>query len=201
MIRSDRSGPEPGDEAGKSPTGEGERLFVSVALPEGLKKELAGLAAPARGLAWTRPSNLHLTLRFIGPVPRDGIGRIEERLAEIRVGAFIVPVEGVGSFPPGGSPRVIWVGVGRGHPHLFQLRQRPDDAVLAAGIDLDVRHFQPHITVARCSPEGAPAASDWLRKHREYSGAPFRVKAFDLCSSRLLPQGAEHAVRRSYPLA
>jgi 2'-5' RNA ligase len=186
MIRGNRNGPAAGDEA---------------ALPAGLKEELAGLAEPSRELAWTPREKLHLTLRFIGPVPPDGIERIEEHLAKVRVASFIVPVEGVGSFPPGSSPRIIWVGVGKAHPHLFQLRQRLDDAVLAAGIDLDVRHFQPHITVARCSAEGAPAASAWLRRHREYSGAPFRVKAFDLCSSRLLPQGAEHVLRRSYPLA
>jgi 2'-5' RNA ligase len=195
------NGPDAGDAAGESPPGEGERLFVSVALPEGLRGELAGLAAPGRGLAWTPREKLHLTLRFIGPVPPEGIARIEEHLAKIQIASFIVPVEGVGSFPPGGTPRVIWIGVGKAHPHLFQLRQRLDDAVLAAGIDLDVRHFQPHITVARCSAEGAPAAADWRRKHREYTGAPFRVTAFDLCSSRLLAQGAEHALRRRYPLA
>ncbi len=200
MIRREGNGPEAENESADRPKGEGERLFVAVELPAGLMKELAGLGAPARRLAWTPTAKLHLTLRFIGPVPPEGIARIEERLASIEVGTFVVPVEGVGSFPPGGSPRVLWVGVGQGHPHLFQLRQRLDDAVLAAGVDLDVRHFQPHITLARGSAEGAPAAAIWLRRLRDYSGASFRVKAFDLCSSRLLAHGAEHSLRRRFPL-
>jgi 2'-5' RNA ligase len=178
----------------------GERLFVALDLPEGVRADVAALADPARGVAWTRPEQLHLTLRFIGEVPPDTVGRIEERLAAIRVGAFILPIEGVGSFPPGAPPRILWVGVGGGHPHLFQLRQRLDDAVLAAGADLDVRHFQPHVTVARCTAEGGPAAAAWLRRHREFASAPFRVKAFDLCLSRWSAQGAEHGLRRRYPL-
>jgi 2'-5' RNA ligase len=183
------------------PSRPSERLFAAVALPDGVRSDVARLAEPAPGLSWTRLDQLHLTLRFIGDVGPGAAERIEERLGAVRVEAFIIPVEGVGSFPPGAPPRVLWVGVGRGHPHLFQLRQRLDDAILAAGIDLEVRHFQPHITVARCSPGGVPAATSWLRRHREYSSASFRVSAFDLCSSRLQPHGAVHALLRRYPLA
>ena len=93
------------------------------------------------------------------------------------------------------------MGVGSGHPHLFQLRQRLDDALLAAGIDLDVRHFQPHVTLARCAEGSAGAVSTWLRRHGGFETAPFRVTAFDLCSSRLSAEGALHTLRRRYPLA
>lgn len=177
-----------------------ERLFIALPLPDWVRAELVGLAEPVRGLSWTRPEQLHLTLRFIGEVPADRVGHVEERLAAVRVEPFIIPVEGVGAFPPKGPPRVVWVGVGAGHPHLFQLRQRVDDAVLAAGTDFDVRLFQPHITLARCAPAAAPAAATWLRLHREFSTAPFRVREFDLCSSRLSAGGAEHVLRRRYPL-
>ncbi len=178
-----------------------ERLFVALPLPDWLRTELEGLSEPLRGVAWTRPAQLHLTLRFLGDTPTDRTLRIEESLASIRVGSFILPIEGVGGFPPKGPPRVIWVGVGSGHPHLFQLRQRLDDALLAAGVDLDVRHFQPHLTLARCAEGSAGAVSTWLRKHSGFGSAPFRVTSFDLCSSRLAAQGAEHALRRRYPLA
>jgi RNA 2',3'-cyclic 3'-phosphodiesterase len=184
-----------------SPPRDTERLFIALPLPDSVRAELAGLLEPLRGVSWTRPEQLHLTLRFLGEVPAGCVERIEERLAAIRVEPFIIPVEGVGAFPPKGPPRVIWVGVGAGHPHLFQLRQRLDDAVLAAGIDFDVRFFQPHITLARCAEGAAPAASQWLRRHCEFLSASFRVKAFDLCASRLSPQSAKHTLKRRYPLA
>ncbi|HEY1763749.1 MAG TPA: RNA 2',3'-cyclic phosphodiesterase [Opitutaceae bacterium] len=188
------------DEGRGSPSGPTERLFLGVALPDGVRADVAALDEPARGVSWTRPEQIHLTLRFLGEVGPEATDGIEERLAGVRVEAFILPVEGVGLFPPGAPPRILWVGVGAGHPHLFQLRQRLDDAILAAGVDLDVRRFQPHITVGRCSAGGAPAARSWLRRHRAFSSAPFRVKAFELCSSRLLPEGAVHTVRRRFPL-
>jgi len=178
----------------------GERLFIALPLPDWVRAELAGLAEQMRGFSWTRPEQLHLTLRFIGEVPADRVEQVGERLAAVRVEPFIIPVEGVGAFPPKGPPRVVWAGVGAGHPHLFQLRQRADDAVLAAGIDFDVRFFQPHITLARCAAAAAPSAATWLRRHAEFSAAPFRVREFDLCSSRLSPHGAEHSLRRRYPL-
>ena len=195
-MEEDRWSPSEGEEAPRK-----DRLFLAVALPDGVRADVASLGESARGISWTRPEQRHLTLRFIGEAGAEAAGRIEERLAGVRVEAFILPVEGVGSFPPGAPPRILWVGVGAGHPHLFQLRQRLDDAVLAAGINLDVRHFQPHVTVARCSPGGAPAAASWLRRHRAFSSASFRVKAFDLCSSELRPEGAVHTLRRRFPLA
>jgi 2'-5' RNA ligase len=178
-----------------------ERLFTALPLPDWLRAELEGLAEPLHGVAWGRRPQLHLTLRFIGDTAADRAQRIEGGLAAIRVESFILPIEGVGVFPPKGPPKVIWVGVGSGHPHLFQLRQRMDDAVLAAGADLDVRHFQPHITVARCAGASAAAVAAWLRRHAAFAAAPFRITAFDLCSSRLSPQGAEHSLKRRYPLA
>lgn len=177
-----------------------ERLFIALPLPDWVHTELLGLSEPLRGVAWTPPGQLHLTLRFLGDTPIERIERIGESLVSIRVESFILPIEGAGVFPPKGPPRVIWVGVGTGHPHLFQLRQRMDDALLAAGIDFDVRLFHPHITLARCSEASSGAVSTWLRRHGEFLTAPFRVTAFDLCSSRLSAQGAVHTLKHRYPL-
>jgi len=164
-----------------------ERLFVALALPEPVREELASLAGPVPGVFWTRKAQLHVTLRFLGDVPAGQAERIDEKLAQIRVEPFLLPVEGLGVFPPKGPPRVLWAGVGAGHPRLYQLRQRLDDALLSAGLDLDVRS----------AGEGVSA---WLRRHRELSAPPFRVEAFDLCSSVLRPSGAEHSLKRRYPL-
>jgi 2'-5' RNA ligase len=194
---------EAGGGGAHGPAGEGglQRLFVAIPLPDSVRLDLSRLEEPLRGISWVGAQQIHLTLRFLGDVPRGRIEGIEERLAAVRVESFILPVEGVGAFPPMGPPQVIWAGVGSGHPHLFQLRQRVDDAVLAAGVDMDVRHFQPHVTLARCGRDGSPAATSWLRRHGGFSAAPFRAREFDLCSSRLTPRGAEHALLRRFVLA
>ena len=178
-----------------------QRLFVAIALPEPVRAALVALAQPLPGVAWTRPEQLHLTLRFIGDVPAEKIESVIALLTAVRVEPFLLPVEGVGAFPPKGPPRVVWIGVGHGHPHLHQLRQRVDDALLAAGlVDLDVRKFHPHVTLARCT-EHAAAAGHWLHTHRDFGAPPFRVEAFDLCASELRPGGAVHTLVQRFPLA
>jgi 2'-5' RNA ligase len=178
-----------------------ERLFVALSLPAVVRDVLATLAQPLLGLSWTRPDQLHVTLRFLGDVPADQIKGIITRLASVRVAPFILPVEGIGAFPLNRPPRVLWIGVGSGHPRLFQLRQRMDDALIAAGLELDVRTFHPHVTIARSTEDTAAAALHWLHTHRDFAAPPFQVEAFDLYSSDLKPSGAVHTLKQRFPLS
>lgn len=178
-----------------------QRLFVAIPLPPAIRAVLAGLTAPLRDVRWLRDEQLHLTLRFLGDTPNDLTDSLITRLREIRVEPFLLPVEDVGTFPPKAPPRVLWVGLGSGHPRLHQLRQRLDDAILAAGLEADLRAFQPHITLGRC-PEGAGAAvQSWLRQHRDFAGPSFRVDGFELLASDLHSSGAIHRTLARFPLA
>jgi 2'-5' RNA ligase len=177
-----------------------ERLFIAIGVPEPVRAEMVRLQRDAEGIAWAPTENLHLTLRFLGDVTAEQKSRLEERLERVQVEPFILPTEGVGAFPLKGPPSVVWCGVGSGHPRLFQLRQQVDDAVLAAGLDVDMRTFHAHITLGRCAPASAPAVKFWLQRHRDFAGAPFRVDAFGLYSSVLQPIGAKHSLRRRFAL-
>jgi RNA 2',3'-cyclic 3'-phosphodiesterase len=178
-----------------------ERMFIALTLPDAVRGALAALARPLPGVNWTRPEQLHVTLRFLGDVPGDQIEPMIARLAAVQVEPFVLPVEGVGTFPPNRPPRVLWIGVGSGHPRLFQLRQRVDDAVLASGVPLDVRTFHPHVTLARCTENAAAAIRHWLHAQRDSAAPPFRVESFDLYASELRPAGAVHTLRRRFALS
>jgi 2'-5' RNA ligase len=179
-----------------------ERLFIALAIPPPVRDALAALAQPLPGVSWTRPEKLHVTLRFLGDVPAEKIDPMIARLAAVQVAPFILPLENTGSFPPPGRPpHVLWIGVGAGHPRLFQLRQRVDDALLASGLQLDVRTFHPHVTLARCADDAAAAAGHWLHAHRETTAPPFRVEAFDLYASELRAGGAVYTLKHRFPLA
>lgn len=182
------------------PTMPTERLFIALTPPEAVRETLAHLAEPLPDVNWTRPEQLHVTLRFLGDIPAEQIEPMIDRLRQVQVAPFILPVEGVGTFPPNRPPRVIWVGVGSGHPRLFQLRQRVDDAVLASGVPLDVRTFHPHVTLARATEGAAKSVAHWLHMHREFAAPPFRVEAFELYSSELRPSGAVHTLKARFPL-
>jgi 2'-5' RNA ligase len=178
------------------------RLFVAVDPPDPIRTALAGLPHPLHGVSWTPPHQYHLTLRFIGEVPSSLRGRIEGALAPIRVEPFVLPLEGVGSFPPDRPPRVLWAGIGHGHPRLYQLRQKVDDALLGCGLDLDVKTFHPHFTLGRCGPGSRPGEiTRHLRAFASWQGPPFRVAAFTLYRSELRPAGAVHTPLRRVELA
>lgn len=178
-----------------------DRLFIAIPLPASVRDQLAALDAPMRSIAWTRPEQLHLTLRFLGDVETDWTEKMEAALSGVRVEPFLLPLAGMGAFPSRGTARVIWVGVGNGHPRLHQLRQRIDDALLGTGFPLDVRVFHPHVTLGRVKESGAPAAAaEFLKRHRDFEVAPFRVEAFQLYASQLRPGGAVHTLRREFRL-
>jgi RNA 2',3'-cyclic 3'-phosphodiesterase len=184
----------------RNPGNDSLRLFVALTLPDAVRDTLALLVQRLRGVAWTRPENLHVTMRFLGEVPVDRFDSIVERLAGIEVEPFVLPVEGVGTFPPKRPPRVLWVGVGQGHPRLHQLRQRVDDALLATGLPLDVRTFHPHVTMARCTEDAAAAVGRWLQTHRGFAAPPFRVSSFDLYESTLQRGGPVYTLKHRFPL-
>ncbi|ACB75309.1 RNA 2',3'-cyclic phosphodiesterase [Opitutus terrae] len=177
-----------------------QRLFIAVPLPPAVRDLVASLTVPLREVRWTRDEQLHLTLRFLGDTPVEQIDPLCARLAAIQVEPFLLPVERVGAFPPKASPRVIWVGVGSGHPRLHQLRQKIDDAVLACGLDADLRTFHPHITLGRCQDGARNGVQQWLRHHADFAGPSFRVDAFELYASELHSAGAIHHLRQRFPL-
>lgn len=176
------------------------RLFVAVDAPSPVVAALSAAMHPSPGFAWTRPEQLHLTLRFLGDTSAELVEPLRERLRTIRVASFILPVEGLGVFPPRGQPRVLWCGIGASHPHLHQLRQHIDDTILALGIEADLRRFVPHFTLARLGAAAQPQLPHWLRGHRDFAAPPFRVDHFKLYASELRPEGAVHTVLEEYPL-
>ncbi len=178
-----------------------ERLFISIPLPEPLREQLAGLFEPMGSIAWTRPAQLHLTLRFLGDIEGPQCGAVEAGLGRVRVEPFLLSLAGTGVFPPRGIARVVWAGVGRIPPRLHQLRQQIDDALLATGLPLDLRLFHPHVTLGRVRNGVAPgAAIEFIKRHHEFETGPFRVEVFQLCASELQPGGAVHTVKQEFRL-
>ncbi len=138
----------------------GRRLFVAVPLPAEAVAEIAsvveavrsrGLPSGAHDVRWVRLDGLHLTLRFLGPTPEE---RIDPTVRAItRAAEAAAPIEaelaGAGTFPPGGRPRTLWIGVAAGADALGGLARRVHGELEAAGWPSDDRPFRAHLTLAR----------------------------------------------------
>jgi RNA 2',3'-cyclic 3'-phosphodiesterase len=168
------------------------RLFVAIELPTGCKKALVSLDPYLNGLRWLEEGQLHLTLSFLGVVGAEAHERLCEALREVRVPPFFLPLRGVGTFNSRARPSVVWVGVGHGHPHLFALHRRIQDAVLHAGLEPDLKPFHPHVTVGRAKGISREVLQPFLRKYAETEFGMFEVTGFDLYSSLLTSERAVH---------
>ena len=168
------------------------RLFVAIDLSESTRQLLANLDPHISGVRWIEPTQMHLTLAFFGDVGDDIELALREKLAAIEFGAFFLPIVGIGTFPAKGAPKIIWIGVGKAHPHLFQIYKRVQEAALAAGLEPELRPWHPHITIARCRDVSAQSLRKFLQSNEDLDAGIIRVDAFHLYSSKLTPAGPIH---------
>jgi 2'-5' RNA ligase len=166
------------------------RLFVAIDPPDRIRRWLVELDPALPGVRWASAGQMHLTLGFFGQVSEPADAALRERLSSISFGSFVLPLQGVGAFPPKGPPKIIWIGPGTGHPHLFQIHKRVQEAALAAGLEPDLRPWHPHITLARCGKVPAAEARRFLEKNAGLDAGMFRVEEFSLYSSKLTPAGS-----------
>ena len=166
------------------------RLFVSIELPESVTNSLAQLDPHIRGVRWLEPRQMHLTLAFLGTVTAEAQETLSEKLQAISWKSFFLPLIGLGTFPSKGWPKIIWIGVGTGHPHLFQLHKRVQEALLAVGLEPDLRSFHPHVTLARCRDVSPQTIRPFLKSHADFDAGMIHVASFCLNSSQLTPNGS-----------
>jgi 2'-5' RNA ligase len=166
------------------------RLFVSIELPESVTQTLAELDPQIRGVRWLEPCQMHLTLAFLGNLGAKTQATFSEKLRVISWKPFFLPLIGLGTFPSKGWPNIIWIGVGTGHPHLFQLHKRVQEAILGAGLEPNLRSFHPHVTLARCRDVSPQTIRPFLKSHAELDAGMIHVESFVLNSSQLTSAGS-----------
>ena len=174
------------------------RLFVAVTFPDEIRETLAQICGGLPDVRWVPQDQLHLTLRFIGDVPLDQVEALEASLLAVRFEAFDAAVQGVGRFPTGGPPRVIWAGLLAGGA-LNRLVRDVDRAVMGLGYPPESKRFVPHVTLARLKNPLPPAAlSAYLKRHKGLSSDAFRVDRFVLYSSQLRKEGPVYTPEVEY---
>jgi 2'-5' RNA ligase len=176
-----------------------QRLFAALSVPEATRQLLAALDPEISGVSWSDPGQMHLTLGFFGDVSDEISAQLKKNLGAIVFKSFFLPLCGLGKFPAKGPPKVVWIGVGSGHPHLFQIYKRVQEAAFQCGLEPELRAWHPHVTLARCRavPEGA--LRKFLATKSDYDLGLIRIDSFQLYSSTLAPEGAVHTPELTVP--
>ena len=164
------------------------RLFTAIDIPDGIKLRLSALLdrlRPLAKLAWSPVENLHVTTKFIGEWPEERLEQVRHCLAAVpSPGSFEIAVRGLGWFPNGRNPRVLWAGIGVGEG-LHTLALDTERCLAVLGVPVEDRDFHPHLTLAR---RRNPVPVDRLgREVAELSSSEFgsfRAQSFFLYLSK-----------------
>lgn len=175
------------------------RLFVGIELPGAIADHLALVGGGIPGARWEDRDKLHVTVRFIGEVDGGTKRHLEDALATVHHPPFSLAVAGVGFFPPGGKPRILWAGLHEPAP-LHELHARIERALTSAGLPPEGRKYTPHVTLARLRDPPRHKVIEFLQHHALLRTAEFEVRAFQLYSSVLSPGGSKYRIEHHYPL-
>ena len=148
---------------------------------------------PLRGLPgaprWTEPARWHLTLLFLGAVPREVLPALGAGAAPVVAAAppMLLRLAGAGRFGSLRRPSVAWAGVDGDVASLTALAGGL--AELARGLDLPVeeRPFRPHLTLGRWAPR-RPADGTLTDRLAGYRGPAWPVGEVQLLESRPGPR-------------
>jgi RNA 2',3'-cyclic 3'-phosphodiesterase len=143
------------------------RTFVAVELPPDLRTAIGSLIGrlrtdlPNEGLRWSPPENIHVTLKFLGGTGEDQVAELlhalETSLSPLP--AFTLRPTGFGTFPPRGTPRVVWIGLSGEIDRLHETVEAVERALHPLGFPQEERAFSPHLTIARSPRSGATRRS------------------------------------------
>ena len=184
------------------------RVFCAIEIPEQIRQRIAQHAQqlhealPDVHASWTKPDNIHLTLKFFGNISQQQVLKASEAAARAVDGLkpFTIHVDVTGSFPPRGPAKVLWIGISDPTGNLIQLQQKFESECEREGFPKEARAFHPHLTVARLrTARGARALAE-QHKQLGFEGGAVSVSSLILFRSELSSKGSTYTRISTYRL-
>jgi 2'-5' RNA ligase len=187
------------------------RLFIAIPIPEPVRDEIIRVQQELQPLVpravarWARSNQFHLTLRFLGAVPADGVEDLKKSVGAVCQNArpLSLRAEGVGFFPNPRSPRVIWMGINDRAGQLADLQRQIETAVGPFSPEPGERNFTGHVTLGRLkNPKPADirdlaARAQSLEKRLFGEWTAYEI---EIIRSELSPAGARHTSLAAFRL-
>jgi 2'-5' RNA ligase len=174
------------------------RLFAAIEIPEPVRTRLGFLQGGIPGARWSKPENLHLTLRFIGEVNEATARDIDSLLTGIRAPSFELTLKGAGEFG-GKEPHAVWAGV-KPNPALTHLASKIESALQRMGLPADTRKYTPHVTLAYLHDAPVAKVREFVLAHDPFECGPFAATWFGLYSSHSSSGGSHYVLESQYAL-
>lgn len=173
------------------------RVFISIELPDEIRKNIVRrlneLREAGSGVRWVEEKNLHVTLKFLGEVEDKQVENIIALAtkAAAGIGSFKANFEGMGTFPSGKSPRVIWAGIGEGGEKLKRIAGSLEEHFSKAGCRSEEREFSSHVTIGRIKGNrGVDKLRDKIEGLKGLKFGEALIDRIQVMKSALTPKGS-----------
>ncbi len=173
------------------------RTFVAVETSGAVRQKAAELidilSATGAKVSWTKPHNLHLTLKFLDEVRWNDIADVTRAVEQAAqsIEPFEQEIRGAGAFPSASRPRTLWLGTAAGSESLAALHAALEKALKPIGFPKEHRRFAAHLTLGRVRDAGPGAyeLGPLIKQHADFPAGRFTVEELVIFSSELTPQG------------
>jgi 2'-5' RNA ligase len=129
------------------------RVFISLELPEEIKKEIAKiqkqLQRAGAKATWVKPEIAHLTLAFLGSVTHKELEIIHMILDEIRARPIRLELGSLGCFPNQERARIVFIEFQGNLKALHFLANQIHQNLKEEKIQFDNKPFVAHVTLGR----------------------------------------------------
>ncbi len=155
-----------------------------------LKAHIESGARTGCRLTWVEPSNLHVTIRFLGATPEARLTGLRAAIGRpFTSSSFDVCLDALGVFPGGGPAHTLWAGTSADMPDAARVCRELDARLVEWGLAPEARPFRLHVTLARVRRAGRALDLEAIRRFRMDPIGPFQVDRLTLFESRLQGHG------------
>ncbi|CDQ39269.1 MULTISPECIES: RNA 2',3'-cyclic phosphodiesterase [Virgibacillus] len=162
--------------------------FIAVPLSNDVKERFSLTQQQISNLPykqWTDWQDMHITLKFLGPVSDIKLKALIHRLHQISFRGFTLKASNIETFGNPARPRVLYVSVELSK-QLTALYQKIELASLEVGFSKENRIYIPHITLAK----KWIGQNDWLNKLDQVKAnvqGPIKIDVREFTLFRIYP--------------
>ena len=184
------------------------RCFISVELPENIKKQLEDMQKyfdVNKNIRFTSKNNMHITLKFLGDIDINTVKDIEyaleKKLADVK--APEISIEGLDTFSNQKHIRGVWLKLTS--RELRNIKEDIDNIEEMKRCMPDIyKTYKIHATLLRTGKIDSKTQENIIRKiedmNRKIKKISFTIDNIDLKRSELKKSGSVYTTIRSYRL-
>jgi 2'-5' RNA ligase len=173
------------------------RTFIAFSFPEEIKKNLGCISKEmniSSNVKWVSTSSMHLTMKFLGDVHKNDIGKITQDIKDIasQYHNFSIHISSLGVFKTQQTPTVLWAGIQGNIQMLNLIHNDLQGSMEKYGVERESRGFSPHITLARFTRFYRANEKFWnfIEQNKAREFGTIECKELILFKSELRPTGA-----------